>query len=325
MARTLHEHPRPAALSHVSLRSPAMIAAALVAAACLAFSVSCKIYDPDVWQNLVVGKAIWQLHRVPTTHLWSWPTYGEPEVNWTWGFSALIWPLWEHGGVWGLFAWRWCTTLLAFGLLWAAARAMGARGFMPLVVSVACGLVWRGRSQVRPETLAAVLLAAMMWILESRRHGGRDRTPWLVPLAWIWANAHNTYFLGLALIGMHGLDDVLARRPVRRLLWAGLAAVVISFVNPFGWRALWQPFDFFLHHRNEAIFRSIGEMGPIDWSIQWRGLAILFAAWPVLALVRMRRGRRDLVEVLLCLMFSGAALGAQRFVGLYALAAAPYV
>jgi tetratricopeptide (TPR) repeat protein len=130
---------------------------------------------------------------------------------------------------------------------------------------------------------------------------------------------------GPRLIAIHLLDDLRARRPARRLAWAGLGAVAISFVNPFGWRALWQPFDFFLHHRNEAIFRSIGEMGPIDWSAQWRGLAVLFAAWPALVLIRIMRGRRDFVEALLCLMFSSVALGAQRFVGLYALVATPYV
>ncbi|HEY2956273.1 MAG TPA: hypothetical protein VGK89_13630 [Candidatus Eisenbacteria bacterium] len=60
------------------VRSPALIAAALVAAACVVVSVSYQIYDPDLWQHLVVGKAIWTLHRVPTTQLWSWPTYGAP-------------------------------------------------------------------------------------------------------------------------------------------------------------------------------------------------------------------------------------------------------
>jgi len=312
-------------LSSVSLRSPAMIAATLVAAACIAFSVSGKIYDPDIWQNLVVGKAIWQLHRVPTTQLWSWPTYGAPDVNWTWGFSALIWPLWERGGVWGLFAWRWATTLLALALLWSAARSMGARGFTALVVMVVCGLVWRGRSQVRPETLAAVLLAAQIWILETRRHGGKDRSPWLIPIASVWANAHNTYFLGLAVIGIHVLNDLIARRPVRRLALAALGALAISFLNPFGWRALWQPFDFFLHHRNEAIFRTIGELGPIEWGAQWRGVPVLLAAWPLLTILRVRRKGLDPVEALHCLLFSALAFGAQRFLGLYALAAAPYV
>jgi hypothetical protein len=356
----------------VPLRSPAMIAVALVAAVCIALSVSYRIYDPDIWENLVVGKAIWQLHRVPTTQLWSWPTYGAPDVKWTWGFSALVWPVWERAGVWGLFAWRWATALVSFGLLWAAARKMGARGFVPLVAMVVCSLVWRARSQVRPETLAAVLLAAQVWILETRRHGGKDRSWWLVAVAWAWANVHNTWFLGFGVTGIHLLHDLVAGRgrgarrsggargaaaprggaaargsgaapgparasgaapvPARatggrwQLAWVGIAALAISFVNPYGWRALWQPFDFFLNHRNEPIFKTIGELGPVDWSIYWRkGLPFLVAGWPLLALWRARRRGPDLVELLSCAAFTALALPAQRFLGLYALVAAPYV
>ena len=198
------------------MRTPALVVAALVAAACLVVSVSYKIYDPDLWENLVVGKAIWQLHRVPNTQLWSWPTYGAPDVKWTWGYSALLWPVGERWGGGGVLAWRWVTTLVAFGLLWMAARRMGARGLAPLVVMAACGLVWRARSQARPETLAAVLLAAEVWILETRRQGGKDHTWWLMAVAWAWANVHNTYFLGLGVIGIYLLHD-LARG---RVQWA---------------------------------------------------------------------------------------------------------
>jgi hypothetical protein len=238
------------------------------------------------------------------------------------------------------------TALAAFGLLWGAARGMGARGFVPLVVMVVCSLVWRARSQVRPETLAAVLLAAELWILEARRQGGRDHTVWLVPLAWAWANVHNTWFLGLGLIGIHLLNDLAGGRRVRgagrrspdrparpleaaadpgRLARVGLAALAISFANPFGWRALWQPFDFFLHQRNELVFSTIGELGPIQWRTFWGGLPMLFAGWPLLLVARARRNGLDPVEALLCLLLSATALRSQRFVGLYALVAAPYI
>jgi hypothetical protein len=91
-----------------------MIAAALVAAACIALSVRYRIYDPDIWENLVVGKAIWQLHRVPNTQFGRGPPTA-PDVKWTWGFSALVavWERWGCGAVW----WRWATALASFALL----------------------------------------------------------------------------------------------------------------------------------------------------------------------------------------------------------------
>src|SRR5439155_20598741 len=138
---------------------PATIAAALIAAACVLYTVTYRIGDTDLWQHLVVGKAIWKLHQIPQRQIWTWPTFGVPYVLPSWGFRALLWPLWAAGGVTGLFAWRWLTTLVTFALLWAVARRMGARGFAPLVVLVVAGLVLRMRAQVRPETLAGVLFA----------------------------------------------------------------------------------------------------------------------------------------------------------------------
>jgi hypothetical protein len=96
--------------------------------------------------------------------------------------------------------------------------------------------------------------------------------------------------------------------------------------EPYGWRALWQPFDFYLNHRDEPIFKTIGELGPVEWSIYWKkGLPFLVAGWPLLALWRWRKKGADLVELSSCAFFTAIALPAQRFLGLYALVAAPYV
>ena len=325
---------------------PAYVIAVAIAAACILFSVSFALYDTDMWQHLAVGRSIWLLHALPTRQLWTWPNYGAPDVNASWGFRLLIWPLWHAAGVTGLFAWRWLTTLAAFALLWRAARRMGARGLTPLVVAVLCSLIYRHRSQIRPETLTAVLFAAEIWILESWREAWHERPAdwrrdprlWLVPIAWAWANVHISYWLGLAVQGIYLIASghQRGREPEaragsalegRRHALAILAAsAAISFVNPWGWKALWQPFDYFLHWRHEPIFQTIGELQPVDWSYHARdGLAILIAGWIVLLIWRARAFRLDRVEALMFALFAALALPTQRFVGIFALAAFPFV
>ena len=73
------------------------------------------------------------------------------------GLPKKAWPFWKLGGVLGLYAWRWLTTLAVFGLAWAAARRMGAKGLVTFTVIALCALIYRGRTQVRPETVAAAL------------------------------------------------------------------------------------------------------------------------------------------------------------------------
>ncbi|HTO92173.1 MAG TPA: hypothetical protein VMJ70_13675 [Candidatus Sulfotelmatobacter sp.] len=321
---------RPAAprlIPALPWRSPALIAAALAAAASALISVTYRIDDPDLWQHLAVGRFVWTQHALPLIHQWTWPSWGQPDVNPSWGFEALLWPFWDRGGLVGLSVWRWITTLAAFGFAWAAARQMGARGLVPAFVIAVCALTYRQRSDVRPETLSVVLLAVMMWLLESRRAGGPDRSMALVPIAWAWANTHLSYYIGLLLIALYAADDLLARRPgARRLALIFAGALAISFVNPFGWRALAQPFQYALFWSHEPVFQNIPELGPPDWLFNLRnGLPLLIAGWPALVIWRFRHRRIDPVEWALMLAFTAQSLMAQRFVGFYTVVAMPFL
>ena len=100
--------------------------------------------------------------------------------------ASLLWPFWKLGGLWGLYAWRWLTTFAAFGLAWLTARRMGATGVAPLLMLVWGAILWRQRSQMRPETFAGILLMAQVLLLETRarwrrsasgRPGARERDP----------------------------------------------------------------------------------------------------------------------------------------------------
>jgi len=305
--------------------------AKLVAAACVLVSVSFHLYDADAWQHLVFGRAIWALGMVPHTQVFTWPNYGAPLVNPSWGFDALVWMLWSAGGVTGLFVWRWLTTLLVFALLLGAARRLGAAGLTPLLVMVVCALIYRQRSQIRPETLASVWFALTLWLLESRRQGGADRSLWLVAVAWAWANSHLSYYLGFLVLGIHVLDGMIEARSVaapgtRRLWLVALAMAAVSFANPYGWHTLARPFQYLLVWRNEPMWQVISEINPVDWRINLaNGLPFVMAGWPLLALWRWRRRGLDRVELMMCGAFTVLGLSSSRFIATYALAAAPYL
>ena len=333
------------------LRHPAAVFAIAVAALCAIVSVSYRLYDTDLWLLLAHGRVIAESRRIPHEILWTWPGYGTPDpaASW-WAFRLLAWWLWTAGGVPALFAWRWLSTLAAFGILWATARRMGARGLLPLVTTTLCVLAYRIRSDIRPETLSAVLFAAVLWLLEAdrtdagergaRAPGTGPRRRWriwlIVPIAFLWANTHIGWYVGFVLLGAHLVQAcVVARRGpgreaatarARRLTFVGLTALAVSFLNPTGWRALAQPFEFALFWREEPLYRLIGELHPLIWSTHLRdGLPVLMLGWPLLLLWRARRKGLDLVEALLCLFFTAVAVSSQRFLGSYALAAAPYV
>ncbi len=319
---------------------PALLAVTLAGLAAVLLLVTTIVQDTDLWTLLAQGRAIVADPHAMKVNLWTWPDYGAPMVAASWLFRVVLWPLWAAGGVLGVFAWRWLSALAVFLLLFAAARRMGARGLLAWLVLVACALTYRMRADARPESLAAILFALSLWILETRRAGGADRSWWLVPIALVWANAHVTVYLLFVLIAAHLAGDLRARRGARggqagdavsgraRLpLWgAGLLAALAAFVQPSGWHALWQPFQFALFWRYDPMFSSIEELHPLRWAPGWRsGTPVLIALWPVLILLRAGRRRLDVVEALLCAAFTALAWTSLRFLGVWAMAAAPFM
>jgi tetratricopeptide repeat protein len=319
-----------------------MLVAALAAAASVVISVTFAIYDPDLWQHLLVGRVIASTHAVPHTNLWTWPTYGAPDIDYAWAFEALLWAFWKAGTVTGLFVWRWGLTLAVFGVAWATARRMGARGTSALVMVALGALVYRGRSMPRPENIAALLLAAALWVLVSRRRAethdetaepatAAGRPDWLlVPIALLWTNVHLSWTLMFGVAGAFLLDAHLRPRAhairATRLWMACALAALALFINPFGARGVWVPIDFMLHGRTEPLFRTIGELQPVDWSVNWRcGLPLIVGGWPLLALRRLIRGRGDPAELVLCGAFVTATVMNQRFMGPLAIVAVPFM
>lgn len=312
----------------------AALTVAVVVVACVLALVTLIVQDTDLWTLLAQGRAIWS-GVPPTSNQWTWLTWGEPQIASSWGFRALLWPLWNGGGVWGVFAWRWISTLAVFAMLYATARTMKAPRLITMVVLVACAVVYRERSEARPETLAAVLFTFSFWILEGRRWGrrwGRRDWTWALPaVALIWANVHVSYYLLLALVIFHALDASLGGRtregPSPRWLWTiAAASLAASFVNPSGWRALWVPFQFFFEWRGDPMFGTIEELRPLWWRLDWRRpLPAMLLVWPALVVVRARWGRLDRVEALAVVAFSAAAIASQRFSAVYVLAAAPFL
>lgn len=300
-----------------------------IAAVCLLVAVTFQIFDTDIWMHLTRARAALSLHALPRVQLWTWPMYGQPDPSSpAWGFAFLIWPFWKLGGVTGLFLWRWLVTLGVFGVAWRVARARGAQGLALPITLLACAMIYRPRSQVRPETLAALLLVLEIWILETRRRGGPDRAWWLVPIAWFWIGVHVSFWMCWLVGGCFLLGEWRERAKQPRgtpLLLVLLASVAVCLWNPLAGRTLWVPFQF-LALRREPLYQGIGELRPLDWSINWQnGLPLLMLGWALLQLWRMQRGRGDLVEGLLFLWFTGWAISAQRFLTFWAVVAAIYL
>ncbi|HEY3216033.1 MAG TPA: hypothetical protein VGK93_06030 [Candidatus Eisenbacteria bacterium] len=51
-------------------------------------STSYVLDETDFWQRLLVGRVIWETQGIPHSQIWTWPTFGAPDVLPSWGFRA---------------------------------------------------------------------------------------------------------------------------------------------------------------------------------------------------------------------------------------------
>jgi hypothetical protein len=99
-----------------------------------------------------------------------------------------------------------------------------------------CSFIWN--STIRPLTLSFFLFALLLALLEAYRRAGRRSLLCALPaLFWIWGNAHGSFIVGLALLGITVVCQVVVQKGAGQgpLICAALASFVAAFVTPFGW------------------------------------------------------------------------------------------
>lgn len=224
-----------------------------------------------------------------------------------------------------------------------AALAVAA---VPLALAVE---TFRYRAVARPELLATLLLAVVMWALR-RLEDGRPRLLLFFPaMALVWANVHPSTLAGIAPVAVFaaaGAAALLLSRVLRRPLpfappprqvataaGVAVAALAASVANPSPSNPVPAAFRFALSALRigsgggasdpalEGVTRFVGEMqgvGSLVWGTPVGALLILTALSFVL---RWRAPRpRELVTVAL---FAALPFGAVRFAILFAVVAAP--
>jgi hypothetical protein len=194
-------------------------------------------------------------------------------------------------------------TLIATGL-WLLYRLLLAEGAGPLLAAtlvllaaVTASMHWLAR----PHLFTHLLVIVFLWQLRAFDRGrlsARALFAVLLPLMALWANTHGAFFTGLVLIGIHFAGAFLERRraQARALAWLGVAAVLVTFLNPNGWRLHATVLGYL---RDPALVGGVNEFLSPDFHtdvvrgflLQWLALAGL------LLVVRPRLGATDLCMI----------------------------
>jgi hypothetical protein len=306
--------PQAAPRSPFSRWFPAI--SALLAAVLWLGWFSPEIYDSDFWWHLKTGQYIVEHRALPVPDPFAFTTAAAGEsypgeavtrhfnLTHEWLAQVLLYLAWRATGFGGV-------VLLRAALLCAFCALVG------LVAWRRCGGFYRSLAAAcaaagmaipfaldRPYLITFLLLAATIAILE---HSSEYRSRlWLLPpLFLIWANCHGGFFLGWVVLAAYCAEALWQRRHFRRLAIWSAVAVLLSGVNPNGFRIV----QVLAYYRASYLTGKLLEWARPPW-FAWSEFTALWLGAALLMLWAWRRVR--LVDWLLFTAFAAAAFSAQR-------------
>lgn len=272
-----------------------------------------RLGDNSFLTQLATGRLILD-HGIPRRDPFSFTAGGEPWTVYSWLPSAGVALLDRIGGGTAIQAARAVLTTTLALLAWRLSRPAGALAGRLLAVVVVL-VVGSSSWPERPLLVALVLFAVLVWMVE------RGRGPvWpVVPLFWLWVNAHGSFPFGLAYVVARLAGRRLDRSPpgrLPRLAGTAVVGILAGGLNPLGPELIVFPLR--LLGRHELLSRVV-EWRPADFSDPVH-LAFLVAFVAALVLAGRRRSWEDTVPVA---VFGLAGCVAQRNLALASIVLVP--
>jgi hypothetical protein len=292
------------------------------------------VSDPDIWWHLRNAQYLLQHHQLPRFDTYSFTVAGHPWINHEWLSEVPYYLAWRGFGLEGVKSLSLALMFITFlGLLYLCSKASGnykasvtACAFSTFLATINAG----------PRTIlfGYIYLVGLLIILERFRRTGRAPLWAIPPLFALWVNTHGSWLLGLIVLSITlaaGLvkgqwGSVEAERwtfdQFGKLALAWIASIAALFVNPFGSRLVFYPFD--LAFRQKLNIAHIAEWVSVDFH-DLRGKLVLGLIVFLLVSALVRRRRWNLTELLLLLFGLYSGLTHVRFLFLLGILAAPLV
>jgi hypothetical protein len=291
-----------------------------------------QVVDPDIWWHLRNAEYLVQQHELPRHDMYSFTVSGAPWINHEWLAEIPYYLAWRAGGLTGLSVVMLVTIELIFlSLLYLCYQE--SRHFKASIA--ACCLVsFLAKVSYGPRTILFGYLYLVILLIVLQRFRQKGRAPlWLIPpLFCLWINTHGSWSLGLIVFTIIALAGLLRRgrglveaqpwsaSQFGKLVVTGLASGAALFVNPFGAKLVWYPFDLAFHQK--LNISHVAEWVSVDFhNLRGKLVFILLVGLLLSALLRRRRWNITELALLLFALYSG--LTYIRFLFLLALVLAP--
>ncbi len=286
--------------------------------------------EPDIWWRLRSAADFVQHPSFSSLDTYSFTAAGSHWTNFEWLSDLLFYAAYKAMGLLGMMGLYSAAMVLIFaGVYYRSCRA-GANCKDAALATFAGICLATVSLAPRPSLFGWMCLTVLLLVLDRFRQTGNGL--WVLPpLFLVWVNLHGSWIYGMAVLAITiicGLVQgrwgiLIARRwspqDLKKLLLASAVSVAALFVNPFGYKLVAFPMEFY---RMRGFMKYVEYWRPVDFGSATGKLTIGFLlAMIAIGVFSRRPWRLDEVVLMAFALWSG--LSHVRFLDLTAILCVP--
>jgi hypothetical protein len=290
------------------------------------------VADPDIWWHLRNAEYLLQSHHFIRADMYSFSVRGVSWINHEWLAEVPYYLAWRVAGLQGLFVMMMCLIeAVMLGTYWLGSMVSGnaKAAFVASWLAMFLATISFGPRTLLFGWIYLIVLLAVLW---RYKHDGKDKL-WVVPILFLfWVNFHGSWLIGMAVMWIFILSGLIefsgtslesrrwSRVELRRLLTIAAVSMAALFINPYGYKLVFYPFDLALQQKLNVS--NIAEWASIDFH-SLRGKILLGSILLTFILTVVRRQRWRLEWFVLFLVAVYASVTYLRFMFLAAIVITP--
>lgn len=225
--------------------------------------------DPDLGWHLRCGQEFWQKKSFCQENQFSVILEGYQWLNHAWLYQALIFPLYQLAGLWGLTLFNGLLMTLTFLFFYLAIKNYAWEKVisLSLITFFSWGVFSFG---LRSQLMALFFFSLLFYCLKRKAF-------LFLPLITLgWANTHGSVIIGLVLIFFWEIKEIISQLKN----WPWLSAIFLlssatTLINPSGLRIYQEAWHHFTTaHLNRLIAEWVPPTGIVWWLIFFVGLGL---------------------------------------------------
>ena len=286
--------------------------------------------DTDFWWHLKDGQYILNNHVVPSKDFMSFTLRGHAWTDHEWLAEIVLYSTYKLAGLWGPIVFFAAVICATFVLVYTQMRQRGVHPVLAIFTLAAAFMAssasWGPRIQM--STLFFLAAYAVLLLRFEKTHDRRILAA-LPALMIIWTNFHGGFVLGLVFLALTlagqwlnrvaGHDDAWSSADLKALLIALVATLLVTMLNPNGFRQLVYPLTFILPNPYTNL---IEESASPNFHMV---VMMIFEAMLLLTVTSLylARARVNWVHLGLIIAFTHLALSQSRNVAVWAVVISP--